>query len=348
MFNAASKLYFTLAAAAIVVGFLYVVVASDRVGFTNLVVAGVLLVGLGVALFGFVPREPVRVGDSSVGARPANTTDVATPSLWPMVGAAAIALVAAGAAADSTLILVGVVIGLVATFAWFGQVWREHPSWTPAMNERLHDRFVVPFGLPGTIVVFVGIGVISLSRLFLAIPREVAPFVGAGAAFVVLGTIYLIATRNVGRQIAGGLAAIAVASVLGSGIAGAIKGERSFEHHAVVADVTLTAHDIAFDKKQLDLPANKPTSILFINQDPVQHNLAILKAKDSTDPPLFRGAIVDKGQETLYKVDPIPAGSYYFVCDVHPAQMNGTVTVSGQASGAPGAGTGGTTTTTGH
>jgi hypothetical protein len=57
---------------------------------------------------------------------------------------------------------------------------------------------------------------------------------------------------------------------------------------------------------------------------------------------------VDKGQETLYKVDPIPAGSYYFVCDVHPAQMNGTVTVSGQASGAPGAGTGGTTTTTGH
>jgi hypothetical protein len=61
VFNAASKLYFALAGVAIVVGFGYVVGTADRVGFTNLVIAGLAAFALGVVAFAFVPREPLSV-----------------------------------------------------------------------------------------------------------------------------------------------------------------------------------------------------------------------------------------------------------------------------------------------
>ncbi len=331
MFNAASKLYFTLAVAGIVLGFGYAVGTGDRVGFTNLVIAGVAAVVLAVGVFAFVPREALPATPlEPAEARPGDATDVARPSSWPLLGALSIGLLAAGAALGGSLVLLGVVVGLVATFAWFGQVWREHPSWTQAMTDRINDRFVVPIGLPGTIFLLAGVGVVSLSRLFLAVPVDVAPVIGIVVAFALLGAFYLLSVRSPGRSAVATLAAMAGFLVLASGVAGALKGEREFHHKAHGAGIEVVAKDLAFSTDEIDLPADEEVTINFINKEAVPHNIAIFDKKGGT--PLFAGKILSTEGEIAYTFKAPPAGTYYFHCDVHPDQMEGQVIVAQPAS----------------
>jgi plastocyanin len=94
------------------------------------------------------------------------------------------------------------------------------------------------------------------------------------------------------------------------------------------ATVNLTASGIAFDTSTIDLPANQPSTIHFVNEDnATQHNIAIYPSADDLANPLFRGELVTGPGEIDYAVDPLEAGEYYFHCDVHPT-MSGTVNVS--------------------
>jgi plastocyanin len=94
------------------------------------------------------------------------------------------------------------------------------------------------------------------------------------------------------------------------------------------ANATVTASGIAFDTSTIDLPANQPSTIHFVNEDnATQHNIAIYPSADDLANPLFRGELVTGPGEIDYAVDPLEAGEYYFHCDVHPT-MNGTVNVS--------------------
>jgi len=94
------------------------------------------------------------------------------------------------------------------------------------------------------------------------------------------------------------------------------------------ANATVTASGIAFDTSTIDLPANQPSTIHFVNEDnATQHNIAIFPSADDLANPLFRGELVTGPGEIDYAVDPLEAGEYYFHCDVHPT-MNGTVNVS--------------------
>lgn len=331
MFNAASKLYFSIGGLAIVAGFAYAIVTGDRMGLTNLVSAGLASIGLGIAAFGFVPRESlVSARDEAAEGRHADATDVAGASSWPIFGALALGLLATGAATSGPLILLGVIVGLVAVFAWFGQVWREHPSWTPAMTERINDRFIVPIGLPGTIFLLTGVGVVALSRLFLAVSVEAAPVIGILTAFVLLGVFWFIANNNVGRSTLKGLATGGVGLVLAAGVAGALKGEREFHEAGGEGEFHIAAENIEFDKSELDFPASTKVKLIFENLEDVPHNVAIYESEGGTE--IFKGPVLNTAGEAEYEFETPAAGSYYFQCDVHPDQMNGTVNVALEAS----------------
>jgi plastocyanin len=89
---------------------------------------------------------------------------------------------------------------------------------------------------------------------------------------------------------------------------------------------TLTAKNIAFDKKDLSFQAGAPATIHFKNDDSgTPHNVAVYTGPDATTV-VFRGEIVTGSTTTDYKFDAPGPGTYFFRCDVH-TNMTGTVTV---------------------
>ncbi len=90
------------------------------------------------------------------------------------------------------------------------------------------------------------------------------------------------------------------------------------------ADVVVHAKDVAFLESSITAPADKPFTLAFDNGDPgVQHNVEL---KDGGGASVFKGAIFPGVETRVYDVPPIPAGSYTFVCTVHP-NMTGTATL---------------------
>ena len=338
MFSPASKTCFSLGVVALIGGLVYAASSGDRAGFTLLMFLGALAFTLGALLFFSLGPDTSRAaaeGDAVGESRKVDTTDVARPSIWPLVGAASLATLAAGVALDA-LLAAGVIIGLVATFAWLAQVWREHPSWTQEMSDRLNDRFVVPIGLPGTVIALVGIGVVSFSRVLLAVSKDAATIIALVAAIAIMAGCAFVASRErMGRAALTGLSAFAATTVVAAGIAGAVKGEREF-HHAGgeeghgAKELKIVADDLEFDLDRMDLPAETEVTLVFENDDEgVPHNWSLLTEKGGEM--LFEGDIITGPDTIEYEFKTPDSGGFWFQCDVHPA-MAGQVAVSREAS----------------
>jgi plastocyanin len=88
---------------------------------------------------------------------------------------------------------------------------------------------------------------------------------------------------------------------------------------------TLVAQNVQFTTSTLSFPADKPVTLHFDNKDSTTHNVGIYDKNGGKE--LFKGSVVTGPNATDYKVSPLKAGTYYFQCDIHPASMNGTLTV---------------------
>jgi cytochrome c oxidase subunit 2 len=88
----------------------------------------------------------------------------------------------------------------------------------------------------------------------------------------------------------------------------------------------ITASGIQYVEKSLTAPAGTPFQIAFDNQDPgTPHNVSI--HKDSpTGEEVFKGEVFPGVATKTYDVPALPAGTYGYVCTVHPT-MTGTLTV---------------------
>ena len=88
----------------------------------------------------------------------------------------------------------------------------------------------------------------------------------------------------------------------------------------------LAAANIAYDQADLTAPANTPFQIAFTNNDAgIPHNVSIHQGSP-TGTEVFKGAIFTGVATQTYDVPALPAGTYSFVCSVHP-NMVGTLTV---------------------
>jgi plastocyanin len=87
----------------------------------------------------------------------------------------------------------------------------------------------------------------------------------------------------------------------------------------------IAAQGIKFSTNELQAPAGQAFDIEFQNDDSgISHSVDILDASGSS---LFKGAIFPGVATQTYQVPAIDAGTYRFICDVHPSIMNGTLTV---------------------
>jgi plastocyanin len=88
----------------------------------------------------------------------------------------------------------------------------------------------------------------------------------------------------------------------------------------------LSAQGIQYSTKQLQAPAGKAFTITFQNNDSgISHNVDILDANNTS---IFKGAVFPGVASQTYQVPALKAGTYGFICDVHPNIMTGTLTVS--------------------
>jgi plastocyanin len=91
------------------------------------------------------------------------------------------------------------------------------------------------------------------------------------------------------------------------------------------ATLHIAAQNIQFDTDHLEASAGQAFVLEFDNNDPgIPHNVEI---KDATGASVFKGQIITGPAKASYQVPALAAGSYMFLCDVHP-NMVGTLTVT--------------------
>jgi len=90
------------------------------------------------------------------------------------------------------------------------------------------------------------------------------------------------------------------------------------------ADATVHAQGIAFVDTSFTAPADKPFTLAFVNEDQgTPHNIEL---KDASGGVAFKGEVFNGVDTKVYDVPALPAGSYPYVCSVHP-NMTGTATL---------------------
>jgi plastocyanin len=90
--------------------------------------------------------------------------------------------------------------------------------------------------------------------------------------------------------------------------------------------VQISALGVKYEQTALTAPADTPFQVSFENKDAgVPHNVA-LHLGDVNGAELFKGEVFPGVATRVYNVPALDAGSYAFVCTVHPT-MTGTLTV---------------------
>ncbi|MEA2521408.1 MAG: hypothetical protein QOI81_1054 [Actinomycetota bacterium] len=214
----------------------------------------------------------------------------------------------------------------------------------PKNRESLLLPILVPFGA----LAVIALALFGFSRILLSISHHAATAVALGAAIGIMAIASFVATRK--KVSSGALAGVAFGvvgfSMLIGGIAiVAIGPEKVQAQPAKPQLLALTAPAGAasngFKPTTLSAEPDKPIQIVLDNQDPgIQHNVAVFASDPAKDPSakLFgtKDPVTGPAKLTV-DVAALPAGTYYFQCDVHPATMHGELTVAKGAGGSAGA-----------
>lgn len=119
-----------------------------------------------------------------------------------------------------------------------------------------------------------------------------------------------------------GPAALALALVLALVLAACSAGPTSPAESFDPSAPQLNASGDSFDAGELDAPADTAFEIVMFNHDSGVHNVS-LYADEGHSQQVFKGDLAGTGTK-VYHVPALAAGTYYFMCDVHPT-MKGTL-----------------------
>ena len=86
----------------------------------------------------------------------------------------------------------------------------------------------------------------------------------------------------------------------------------------------LIAEDLKFDLEELSVPRDALVTLDLTNRDDVPHNFAAYRTEAATEPIFVGETFSGPGVATVYQFDgPAESGTYFFRCDIHPADMTG-------------------------
>lgn len=92
------------------------------------------------------------------------------------------------------------------------------------------------------------------------------------------------------------------------------------------SEITLVAKNTLWDKTELEAKAGEITFTVDNQDGGILHNLHIYKGADASGEDV-KMTELEAGPVTQTLTVTLEPGSYFFVCDVHPATMEGTLQV---------------------
>ena len=215
MFTPGSKYFIAITGLSAVSFALYMLLvhpsAIGAVALIGLLAATSLLTG--ITLF-------TRDGHASEGQTSAATLDNPTASMWPLIGAAGLALLLVGTITTPIVFIFGVVAILATLVEWTVQAWSEGASGDNAYNTSIRERILNPIEYPILAAIGIAVIIFSFSRVMLAVSKSAGPmlFIVAAAAISLVGL--LISVRpSLKKSIIGTIAVVAAVGLIGAGIA---------------------------------------------------------------------------------------------------------------------------------
>ncbi len=208
---------------------------------------------------------------------------------------------------------------------------------TPRPRESLLAPIVIPLG----VLAAIGIVLWGFSRLLLHVRPHVATATALIMAIAIVVIVSIVASR---KRVGNGSLLSVTVGVIGVGMlasgAALLVGAPTEEGGPEVAIPLTAPADAAqngFAEKTLSAPSDAPFTIDFDNQEPtVNHNVVIAADDTPAAQIFFQGPLVLGPAQTVYPINPLAEGTYYFYCEVHPTTMNGTLTAApGVPAGGP-------------
>ncbi len=238
---------------------------------------------------------PVGTLPAPAGTGPPAGVHIPPPSFRPLLFSVAMAILVGGMVVGGWALLAGVAAVVLTGLGWLRDARREYVAVESADSTGHLDLGGAPDWPKGTI---------------------------AGLVVIVAAAVLL--SSGVLPNSGSGVPAASGAPAAGGGSAGGGTVASGTPAPSVpAADVSLSAQNIAYDTATLTVPAGKAFTLAFDNKDAgTPHNVAI---RDSSGAELFKGEIITGPKSVVYDVPALPAGTYTFVCSVHP-NMTGTIT----------------------
>ncbi len=118
---------------------------------------------------------------------------------------------------------------------------------------------------------------------------------------------------------------LAVALLAGAAACGGDDDGAAAGPEGPVTEITITSPDLSFDIERFEVPAGEEVRVTYVNDDRgVQHNIHFDTGRDPE--PVTPVVVGPETQELLVTL--VEGDEVTYVCDVHPAQMRGTVTAA--------------------
>ena len=259
------------------------------------------------------------------------------------------------------LLLIGLVIAVVGVIGWYldaGREWHhvEDPAWHPsgpgpALADAQPQR-ALPAGvhLPGPspwpFLAPLGLGVVFFGLVYnpvFIVAGVLMAAIAAGGWYVDAGREYRAVeaghpldgsqvdpTSRLPNALLGVYATIGVVAIVVAAFPSFIAWVNPAPSEAPAASLspnqTVIAQSVlGFAATTMTVPAGVELTIDFQNTDTgVQHNWALYDPADGKE--LFKGPILTGPANATLAVPALQAGTYDYVCDIHPQTMTGTLT----------------------
>ena len=204
---------------------------GDHFGYATLIGFGATCAFLGGVAAAVRDANVVALEEVTPGDEVPLATVPSNPSYWPVVAAFSVGVMVVGLATTSILVGIGLAVLVAASVEWAVQSWADRATGDPEVNRDIRNRMMLPIEVPALVLLAIAVVVVSISRVFLALPQLGATLAAMIVSSILLIGAFVVAARpRLSRSLIAGLLLVGAVAVLAGGVIGAAVGERDFHH----------------------------------------------------------------------------------------------------------------------